>query len=337
MIQASPLYLWFHIYRFNQPLMWCCSVYYRKKSTSKWTQAVHIHVFKGQQHTYHSRPFPIHTTPRCEWRKWPTRCLLPHGDRGCSEASHMLWSNHCWKLSLEVSKPSESKHIHDDTRKHTRDSFPKVISGLLFFLMQCHIPDFCNSLDKEKQQAFRFPAHTSAGGKCPLPRIRHKWGQARQEHWKWAFQAWSCVRSDSDNCTPVTEEIQGSHALNESSKAHVYYVFPNRWPSCCVNIFLSHFQREVGSLFLLPLPPAPSMSPTYCTAPTASGEPWRAESEHQPYTWDSVSQSRSSQQPSGHHFSIFPWQIRWVAVSTPSHLLLVWLPVTRGWRAETYF
>lgn len=147
---GQPLYLWFHICRFNQPLMWCCSVYYWKKSTSKWTQAVHIHVFKGQQYTYHSRPFPIHTTPRCEWRKWPTRCLLPHEDRGCSEASHMLWSNHCWKLSLEVSKPSESKRIHDDTRKHIRDSFPKVKSGLLFFLMQSHIPDFCNSLDKEK-------------------------------------------------------------------------------------------------------------------------------------------------------------------------------------------
>lgn len=167
-----------------------------------------------------------------------------------------------------MSKPSESKSIHDDTRKHTRDSFPRVRSGLLFFLMQSHIPDFCNSLDKEKQQAIRFLAHTSAGGKCPLPRIRHKRGQTRQGHGKWALKGWPCIRSGSDNHTPVLEEIQGSHALNESSEAHFYHVFPNRWPG-----FLSHFQRELGSLFLLPLSSAPSTSPTHCTAPSASGDP----------------------------------------------------------------
>lgn len=158
-----------------------------------------------------------------------------------------------------MSKPSESKSIHHDTRKHTRDSFPSVRSGLLFFLMQSHIPDFCNSLDKEKQQAFRFPAHTSAGGKCPLPRIRHKRGQTRQEHGKWAFQAWPCVRSGSDNRIPVLEEIQGSHDLNEPSEAHFYHVFPNRWPS-----FLPHFQRELGPLPSPTVPGPHTSHPLHC-------------------------------------------------------------------------
>lgn len=112
-------------------------------------------------------------------------------------------------------------------------------------------------------------------------------------------------------------------------------IFPDGWPSCCIDFFLSHFQRDEFCLPSFTAPRSPALSTTNLSCSQKHLEDLSLHVSHVPKSPYHIPIPHSTPRDTG--FSISPGADRLLAVRIHSHLLQVCLPVTRSSRAETYF